>query len=154
MIRSFLLSTVILLAAACGEKTETNTAAAADAPQAESIDGATVPGDEASRSFATSLVRTNVTNFKPTDAAGAKFVYKTVDFRGDNTWEAAAEMSADGETIECRESGTWEMDAAESATTANMTWAMTKSTCAGRPDTDNLRLKVTVAKGEYTIVFR
>lgn len=153
MLRSVLLASLVLTA--CAKNSGASTAAASDAPKDETADGATYPDDANSKSFVEKLVKHNVTRFKPTDAgAGASFVYTSVDFRADNTWWAEAQMTADGETIDCKEQGTWEMDAASDEHTAAMTWTLNRSTCAGRPSADTLRLKVNIDKGEYRIVFR
>jgi hypothetical protein len=153
MFRAALLLTTLLLAA-CGAKTTAPVASGDAAPVAESIDGAKLPTDANSKSFAEKLIKHDAKDFKPTDAAGAGFIYRSVDFKADNTWWAAAEMSADGETIDCKEQGTWEMDPAEDDHTAEMTWKLDRTTCAGRPDAATMRLKVGIDKGEYRIVFR
>ncbi|MDP2315887.1 MAG: hypothetical protein Q8P41_23525 [Pseudomonadota bacterium] len=153
MFRSALVLTTLLLAACGAKKTEPKATASA-APAEESIAGAKIPDDAASKSFAEKLIKHDATNFKPTDAAGAGFIYRTVDFKSDNTWWAMAEMSADGETIECKEQGTWELDTAADEHTAPMTWTLTRTSCAGRPENNVLRLKVNIEKGEYRIVFR
>jgi hypothetical protein len=153
MFRTVLLVTTLLLAA-CGAKKSEPAKAGADAPAQESIEGAKFPDDATSKSFAEKLIKFEAKDFKPTDATGPKFVYKTVDFKADNTWWAMAEMSADGETIECKEQGTWEMDPAADEHTAPMTWKLDRTTCAGRPEDSVLRLKVNIDKGEYRIVFR
>lgn len=144
----------ILLLAACGAKKSEVATGASDAPVRESIEGAKIPDDAASKSFAEKLIKFDATKFKPTDGAGPAFVYKSVDFKADNTWWAMAEMSSDGETIECKEQGTWEMDPAADEHTAAMTWTLSRTTCAGRPEASILRLKVNIEKGEYRIVFR
>jgi hypothetical protein len=153
MLRSLL--PLLLVLTGCAKKSETNTAAAADAPKEETIDGAKYPDDANSKAFVEKLIKHDATNFKPTDAgAGASFIYKTIDFKADNTWWAAAQMTADGETIDCKEQGTWELDPATDEHTAAMTWKLNRSSCAGRPSDDTLRLKVGIDKGEYRIVFR
>ena len=153
MLRSLL--PLVLVLTGCPKNTETSTAAAADAPKGESIDGASYPNDANSKSFVEKLIRTDIKDFRPTDAGGgAGFIYKSVDFKADNSWAAASQMTADGETIDCTEQGTWSIDPAESDATAATTLEMTRSNCAGRPDKDTMRLKITIEKGEYKIVFR
>ncbi len=153
MFRSTLLITMLALAA-CGAKKTPAAASADGAPAEETIDNAKIPDDKASKDFAKRLVKFDAKDFRPTDAPGARLTYKTIDFRGDNTWLAMAEMSAGGETVECKEQGKWEMDPATDEHTASMTWTLDRTTCAGRPETDVMRLKVNIDEGEYRIVFR
>ena len=112
------------------------------------------PADEASQSFAAKMMKFQVSNWKPSDTYGASFVYKTVTFRPDNSWQTQAEMSADGESFECQELGTFEIDPAQDEHTAMVTWHVNKTTCAGRPDQGTMRTKINIDKGEYTIMFR
>ncbi len=156
MIRSILPLATLVLFTACAKKAEAPKAAAAqyDAAAEEPVEGAKHPDDANSKSFVERLIRVEAKDFKPTDATGAGFVYKTLDFRNDNTWFAQAQMTADGETFDCKEEGTWEMDAALDEHTAPITTKLTRTSCAGRPDNEVLRLKVKIEKGEYTIVFR
>jgi hypothetical protein len=156
MIRSALPLATLLLLAACAKKPEAAKAGPAEyTPSAEeSIDGAKYPAGANSKAFVERLIRVEAKGFKPTDAPGAAFVYASLDFRNDNTWFAQAQMSADGETIDCKEEGTWEMDEALDEHTAPITTKLTRSSCAGRPENETLRLKVKIEKGEYTIVFR
>lgn len=158
MIRSVLPLATLLLLSACAKKDDapqsSGQAAASAASQEESIEGAKFPNDKTSEAFAERLIRVEAKGFRPTDAPGAAFVYKTLDFRNDNTWFAQAQMSAGGETIDCKEEGTWEMDPAMDEHTAALTTKLTRTSCAGRPENETLRLKVKIEKGEYTIVFR
>lgn len=153
MFRTTLLITTLTLIA-CGAKKAPSTSAGANAPAEESIEGAKIPDDKTSKSFAQKLIKFNVKDFKPADSGGARFVYTSVDFKPDNRWLAMAEMTADGETVQCKEEGTWEMDAAADEHTAPMTWKMTRSSCAGRPDTSILRVKVEIKEGQYRIAVR
>jgi hypothetical protein len=155
MIRSVLPLATLLLLTACAKKADAPKASAeAAGPAEESIEGAQYPADPNSKSFVERLIRVEAKDFRPTDAPGAAFVYKTIDFRNDNTWTAQAVMTADGESFDCKEQGTWEVDPAMDENTASMTTKLTKTSCAGRPDSETLRLKVKIEKGEYTIVFR
>ena len=155
MIRSALPLVTLLLVTGCAKKAEAPKAAGEYAPAAEeSIEGARYPDDANSKVFVERLIRVEAKGFKPTDAPGAAFVYTSLDFRADNTWFAQAQMTAGGETIDCKEEGTWEMDAALDERTAPVTTKLTRSSCAGRPDNEILRLKIKIEKGEYTIVFR
>lgn len=142
----------LLALSACGPKTS---AVAGPAADASGVGQARVPNDAASRSFATRLLDTPALNFRPTDGGGVQFSYDKLTFRSDNTWHADAKMMADGETIECVETGEWSMEAADDASTATMEWKLVKSTCPGRPADHVTRAKVQIADdGEYKVVFR
>ena len=158
MNRSILLLATLSLtiAAGCAKKAETKTAPAADnaAAKEEAIEGARFPNDDLSRSFVERLIRVDAKDFRPTDAGTTMFIYKTIDFKNDNTWTAQAMFSADGESVDCKESGTWEMDKASSEHTAPMTWQLTQSRCPGRPQEQTMRMEVTIEKGEYTVKVR
>ena len=154
MFRTVILLSALLPLAACGEKKAPASSGSTAASTEESIDGAKYPDDAASKSFVTRLIRVDAKDFEPTDASGMKFVYKTVDFRADNTWWAAAQMTADGETFDCKEQGTWDMDPAMDDHTAEMTWKLSRSSCAGRPQEGTMRVKVGIEGGQYRIVFR
>lgn len=153
MFRTVILLSALLPLLACGDK-KAPASSGSSAPAAESVDGAKIPADANSKAFAAKLIRVDAKDFEPSDASGAKFVYKTVDFRNDNTWWAEAQMTADGESFDCKEQGTWEMDPAMDDHTAEMTWKLARSTCAGRPQEATMRVKVGIEQGEYRIVFR
>jgi len=124
----------------------------AAAPVAETAAVPNTPDDANSKKFGALLVSATQTEFKPTDSSGAKFRYATLNFGGDNTW--AAKM--DGERMDCAESGTWSIEAAESATVAPLTWKVDKTDCAGRTAGDSTRAIVTLDKsGKVTdLVYR
>lgn len=148
----FLLPFLLLTLFACGGASKKDVGTS---PAAESVEmPKDIPQDAASQAFARKLMKNQVVNFRPTDASGASFVYKTLTFKPDNSWDAESGMEADGETIECREVGSWTMDAAEDEHTAMMTWTLGKTTCPGRPEQGKLRVKVHIEKGEYTIQIR
>jgi hypothetical protein len=147
MIRYALVLALIVFPACAGKKKGPPTIE-------EKVEKANVPDDKTSEAFAERLLKNPAREFRPTDNAGATFVYHEMKFRPNNTWEAQAEMTAEGEAFNCQESGTWTMDKAESESTAMMTWKMDKTTCAGRPDSADMRVKVTIEKGEYDIKLR
>ncbi len=153
MFRNALSLTMFSLAACAPKPSVPAASGAAEAP-AESIAGANIPAGEASKAFAQKLVKFEAKDFRPTDAPGARFTYRTIDFRGDNTWVAIAQMEAAGETLDCKEAGTWAMDSTDDEHTATMSWKLDKTSCAGRPSENTLRVKVNIEKGEYRIVFR
>lgn len=113
-----------------------------------------IPDDDKSRAFAERLMKHDAKNFTPTDAPGPRFVYQTMTFQPDMSWQADARVIAEGETFDCRELGSWTMDPAETEHTANMSWQMNKSTCPGRPEKAAMRVRVTIEKGEYKVEMR
>lgn len=125
---------------ACGEKTPPVAGGAAKGLAA----GADVPDDANSKAFARALVAKDTSNFKPTDAQGAKFVYTQLSFRGDNTWVANGYVEAMDERMECAESGTWTMSTADTPTLATMNWQLVKTNCAGREAGEDTRVQVTL----------
>jgi hypothetical protein len=151
---ALLLATLSFVACAAKHPSSAGPSAPAGGEAAESVDHAKIPDDAASKAFAQRLVKFDAKDFRPTDAPGAAFVYKTLDFRGDNTWLAMAQMSADGETVDCKEEGTWEMDPAIDDHTATMEWKLTRTSCAGRPENNVMRVKVGIEDGEYRIAIR
>lgn len=113
-----------------------------------------LPDDKDTRKFADHLVRNPIPNFKPTDGGGADLMYKTISFGHKNHWQAAAELSASGETITCEEAGKWTMEKAESADKAVINMDTQKSSCPGRSGNDQYRVSVTIESGSYSVVFR
>ncbi|MCB9763116.1 MAG: hypothetical protein H6739_25170 [Alphaproteobacteria bacterium] len=149
---------LVFLAIACGPKEPTSTAAAAEgteeaAPAEVSSDA--VPGDKNSQEFAQKLLALKITDFRPIDSDGAEFIYNTLTFSPDGTWAATGAVSIMDETMECRESGDWSMDAAESADTAAVGWTVAETNCAGRESGAEQRILLTIKKGgEYEVSFR
>ena len=142
---------VSLLTACGGEKVATPVAAAGPKLTAD----ADVPDDAQSKAFALTLISADTTDFSPSDASGAKFEYTRFSFRGDNTWVAEGYVEAMDERMDCTESGTWSMSAAESANKASMNWTVTKTNCAGRDNGSETRVLVTVGKsGIESAMFR
>lgn len=150
---SVIALSVLLALTGCGDK---KPAASTSAASESLITAETnIPKDENSRAFAERLLKHDAQNFKPTDNnTGASFIYNTVSFKPNNNFQADATMVAQGEEIKCVERGTWEMEAADSASTATMMWRVNYTNCPGRPAENVLRLKVTIEKGAYEIAFR
>lgn len=117
-------------------------------------DATDVPADADSRKFADHLIRHPITNFSPTDGGGASIKWVTVTFGPKNHWIAEAKVSADGETVDCVESGAWSMDKADNEHKASVALKTDKSTCPGRSDSQTYRLSMTWEKGDYEIDFR
>lgn len=149
-----LLASLFALAACGGEKAAP--ANAGSAPVEAAPEAATnIPGDADSKAFAKRLLALEVKDFKASDGAGASFVYTLFKFNPDNTWTADGYVEMDFERMECRESGTWTMDAASSASSADVNWTVAKTNCAGRDAGQETRALVTISdKGEPSFAFR
>lgn len=144
----FLLSTLF----ACGEKSASTSAPAAAAAPKLAMD---IPDDAASRGFAETLIGGTTTNFAPTDADGAAFEYTKLQFRGDGTWHAEGYVEAMDERMECTESGTWSMNAADSKTVATVAWTVSETSCVGRENGTETRAQLTISKsGIDSAMFR
>ncbi len=126
-----------------------------DAGSESSASNLDIPSDGTSKKFADLLLKTTIANFLPTDGDGAKFVYSTLNFLGDNTWKAEGYVEIMDERMECTESGTWTMDAAESDRTATLSWSLAKTDCAGRESGKEARAVLTINKdGSVDAAFR
>lgn len=151
--KRFPIALVALLAlAACGNKKAAPAAAAAGG--GDLLGNVAVPDDKASEAFATKILTHQITNFSPADNTGLKFVYKTMTFKNDNSWVADAYLGEGQDSIGCEEKGTWKMEPAIDDHNANMEWSLSKSTCPGRPQENIMRVKVTIAQGQYDIKVR
>ena len=106
----------------------------------------TTPDDANSKKFGALLVSATQADFKPTDSAGAKFLYSTLNFGADNNWLAKGYVEMDGERMDCTETGTWSMEPAESDKVATVTWKVDKTDCAGRDAGQTSRAKMTLDK--------
>lgn len=140
----------LLLVGACakkGEETSSN-------PNTATSAATKLPEGNNAKSYAEKLLRIPVTNWKPIANGEADFVYKRMTFSADNTWAANAQMTAQGETVDCQESGTWVMESAEAENIATMEWTVQKTNCPGRNENSIIRVKATIKDGEYDIMFR
>lgn len=143
----------VLSIVGCGKKSEP--ASSGSAASAGSAAAATnAPKDDASQAFVKSLLGTTVHNFSPINNGDMKFEYVTLTFGADNSFMAISRMGEGDDTVDCKEFGTWSMDAADSASTAAMEWKITGTTCPGRPKDNIMRVKMTIEGKEYTIKFR
>ncbi len=137
---------------ACGEKSSTTSATEAAAATKFTME---LPADSASRSFAETLVASTTKDFSPTDSDGAKFEYTSLQFRPDGTWFAEGYVEAMDERMECTESGSWLMAAADSKTVATVTWVVGETNCVGRDNANESRAQLTVSKaGIESAMFR
>ena len=98
-----------------------------------------VPNDKASQAFAAKLLETTGKGFSP-NAMG--LTYTAISFNADNTFRAEGLVSVMDENMDCVETGTWNMDAASSETTANMDWTITATDCPSRQAPIQLRLEL------------
>jgi len=149
MRRALLSSILLSLIIGCGEKNAPVESAAAPAS------GPEIPGDADSKKFADKLMGLTITDWAPEDSGEVEFKYTKLTFAGDNTWQAVAYVAIQDETVDCKETGTWSMDPAESATTAGMIWSIVKTTCPGREAGRDLRLQMTVLNdGSFKVKMR
>ena len=149
-----LISMTLLMA--CGEKAAPPASSATATPRV-TLDNVDIPGDSKSKAFAMRLLATPLSELQPTDAAGAKFVYKTMTFSNGNTWSADAYLyyAAEDIQIDCKESGTWSMTPAESNELAGVNWKVEKTDCSGREAGGETRAMLTLGKdGLKDIKFR
>ncbi len=150
MHRTLLPSLALTLLIGCGDKNAPVEAAAAPAAS-----GPQIPADAASKKFAEKLLNLTITNWAPEDSGDVEFEYTSLTFAANNTWQAAAYVAIQDERVDCKELGTWTMDAADSATTANMTWNLEKTTCPGREAGRELRLQLSIlADGAFKTKMR
>jgi len=138
---------LVLSLVACGEKAPPENAGSASTSSAPSkVAGA--PGDADSQSFARALVALNIKDFSASGASGATFKYTILRFNADGTFSADGYVQIDDESMDCKESGPWSMDAAESATVASVTWKVETTNCAGRDAGAETRAKIDLSDSE------
>lgn len=145
------MTMLLALLVACGEKEETNTAAAEGGSVALAD---SIPADDASQAFAMQLIETDFAGFKPIDGGGAEFEYSRLEFMPDASWSANGAVTVADETMECTESGTWEMDPASSKEMATVGFTVGKTNCAGREEGAVTRIQIEFTKDGYDIKFR
>jgi len=146
------MTLLFALTLACGEKEETSTAAAEEAATPSS---SVVPDDKNSQAFAKKLYSLDVKRFRPVEGDGIKLEYSSFTFKPDGTWVALGAVSVADESMECKETGNWAMDAAETKDTATMTWTMNSTNCAGRETPHEQRVEVTILDGgQFKVKFR
>jgi hypothetical protein len=109
-----------------------------------------LPDDKDTRKFADDLVRNPVKGFSPADSV----LWSTLRFGPKNHWEATTQISVGGEKIECEEAGRWTAEKAESATKGTVNLETKKSSCAGRSDSTQYRLVLSVQDNGWQVVVR
>ena len=132
---------------ACGDKTPPASSGSASAPSSVSLGDVDIPDDSKSKAFAKGLLGLTLTDFQPTDNSGAKLVYKSMQFSNDNTWKATAYVEVEDMQMDCTESGTWTMSAAESNSSAAVAWTLSSTDCAGRDSGSETRALMTLSAG-------
>lgn len=125
----------------------------AAAPAAAEVPSTAAPADAASQKFLEKLLETSLKNFSPSDG-GAEFKYDEARFLAGNQFTAKGFVEMDGERMDCTESGTWKMDAAESEKVAAVEWTVSKTDCAGRDAGVSVRVRMTIDKGAISAEFR
>ncbi len=139
MNRAFLVSLALLITTGCGDKDAPVEAAAEPAAT-----GPDIPGDANSKKFAAKLMDLTISNWSLEDSGEVDFKYTKLTFNANNGWNGAAYVAIMDERVDCKEMGKWSMDPADSATTANMTWTIEKTTCPGREAGRELRLQMSI----------
>ncbi len=136
--------------AAAGKKKD----APAPAAPVETGPATAAPSDSNSQKFLAKLLTTTLKDFRPSDAGGAEFKYSEATFGAGNVFVAKGFVEMDGERMDCTETGTWKMDAAESDKSASVEWTIAKTDCAGRDAGASVRVKMTIDKDGVNTEFR
>ena len=147
----FALSTPAMAGKKSKDKNKDKSASAEEAPA--SVD-TQLPDDNTSKKFGDALMAAEITDFRPVDNVGAKFVYSTMSFDAGNTWRADGYVEIQDERMECVESGAWSIEPAESNTVATVSWTVDKTDCAGRDAGQATRAQVTIEKNGISALFR
>lgn len=147
---------LLTLAAGCGKKAA-EPEAAAEAPAEEAAPApaamsAQMPDTKEAKAFAKTLVGTTVSNWSPLDGSGGggELEYKEMTFDPSGSWAANAVLELGMDTVDCKESGTWAIDEAESKETATMSWKLDKTDCPSRETGVDLRVKMSITGGGQT----
>lgn len=109
-----------------------------------------LPDDKDTRKFADGLVRNPVKGFSPADGVR----WDTLKFGPKNHWEATTIITVGGESAECEESGRWTAEKADSDSKGTVMLTTKKSSCAGRSDSTEYRLGLTVQDNGWQVVVR
>jgi len=147
----FALSAPAMAGKKSKDKNKDNSASTEQA--AESVD-TQLPDDNTSKKFGEALMAAEISNFKPVDNVGAKFVYATMSFDAGNTWRAEGYVEIQDERMECVESGAWSLEPATSNTVGTVSWTVDKTDCAGRDAGQESRAQVTIEKNGISALFR
>lgn len=115
---------------------------------------ASTPSTSGLTKFQTNLVETKISDWEPTSNTGAQFLYNTLQFDGDGTWNAQGVVKANFEEFECTESGSWSVTSEESATSGTVLWDVKKTDCITREVGTEVRTHFDLSGGKYQISFR
>lgn len=80
--------------------------------------------------------------------------WETLKFGPKNHWEATTIITVGGESAECEESGRWTAEKADSDSKGTVMLKTKKSSCAGRSDSTEYRLGLTVQDNGWQVVVR
>lgn len=143
------------LLACGGQKAAPEPAAAAAAATAPSGPTGDFPDDAASRAFLAALTMMDIRDFSAVDSTeGAKVVFSSLRFQGDNTWSAQGYVDAGEERMECTERGTWTMEPAASPKEATVSWVIQQTDCVGRESGATTRALFTLTGDDVDVAFR
>jgi len=112
---------------------------------------ANIPDDANSKKFAKALLTNAFSNFSP-DIEG--LVYKSIQFKSDNSWTTDAAIITPDAEMECIEAGTWTLDPAESATTGTLLLKLETTDCPSREAGESIRFRATLRGTEIDAEFR
>lgn len=143
------------LLACGGQKAAPAPAAAAAAATAPARATGDFPDDAASRAFLQALTMMEIRDFSAVDSTeGARVVFSSLRFQGDNTWAASGYVDAGEERMECTERGTWTMEPATSPKEATVTWIIDQTDCVGRDKGTSTRALFTLTGDDVDVAFR
>lgn len=122
--------------------------------EAEPAMTAQMPDSAEAKSFAKKLVALTITDYE-VSGGGATLGYKTLTFAPSGQWNADGVVEASYETFDCKESGSWMIDKAESSDAAVMVWTLESTSCATREKGTEVRLRMVIDKaGEFQVQYR
>ena len=149
LVISALCALLIPATAAAGKKKD----APAPAAPVETGPATAAPSDANSQKFLAKLLTATLKDFRPSDG-GAEFKYTEASFGAGKVFLAKGFVEMDGERMDCTETGTWKMDAADTDRSASVEWTIAKTDCAGRDAGASVRVKMTIDKDGVDTEFR
>ena len=128
------------------------TSANTQAPQSGPSLTMALPSDPNASAFATLLVTAPVTDWSPLD--DRSFVYESLNFSGNGSFQANAALSAGGESVPCAESGQWTVEAVEAPITGTISMTLAATDCATRSADTTQRIRLSREGDRYRISYR